>query len=179
MCVDPRSAHGVDHMLWSRLCSPPTFVQAREAGKGNSSVLLGVLFIRTALATTAKTSPSLFSAISNRVPAPFTLCCCSACYAIFPPLRVSCAFLFEVQNVVDWLQWLTGSTDVSVHHELFTYQSLHHDDNDGSDANMQYDKSLWSHILKIEQVILLHSSTFTTVKCSQPPFPSIPSVLWW
>ena len=80
-------------------------------------------------------APRFFSAISNDVPAPFMLCCSSACklnlggcfpVPTAPPpspsqTHVPCAFLhvphvspFKALNVVDWLQWLTGSVDVPV-----------------------------------------------------------------
>ena len=66
-------------------------------------------------------APRFLSAISNDVPAMFTLCCCSAWEAIFPYLRVPQAFLivlraflFKALNAVVWLQWLTGSWDVSI-----------------------------------------------------------------
>ena len=33
MCVDLRSDHGIDHLLWSRFCIPPAFVSAWETGR--------------------------------------------------------------------------------------------------------------------------------------------------
>ena len=58
MCVDLRSDDGVDHMPWSRLFSPPTFIHLNS----------GASFIWTALAKTAMASPSLCSAINSSVP---------------------------------------------------------------------------------------------------------------
>ena len=118
--------HGVDHMLWSRLCSPPTFVWAWETGKRRFLYTSwGIVHPNGTGQTTAMTSPSLFFLPS------VTMCqhflrivawlASLACEAVFPTLciphaflRVPCAFLFKALNSVDWLPWLTRSLDVSI-----------------------------------------------------------------
>ena len=59
MLVQLKSDHGINHILWSRLCSPPAFIWAWETGKRQVFILLGALVTRTVLAVPAMMKPSL------------------------------------------------------------------------------------------------------------------------
>ena len=72
----PAPDHGVDHIRWSRLCTPtptplhpptpqPSFELWKQE-KGDSCILIGASFIRTAVAKTATMSPSLFFCYQKR-----------------------------------------------------------------------------------------------------------------
>ena len=128
-----------DHVRWSKIWSwgrQHALIQALQSTqplcrlgkqvKGNSFILLRVSFIQTAPAKTAMTSLSLFFLPSVTMCQHCLQCVgarlvSSACKAIFMTLhaphaflRVSHAFLFKVLNIVDLLQWLTSSVNVSI-----------------------------------------------------------------
>ena len=104
----------------STTCSDPGFVVLQPLfrlgkwGKGDSFILLVVSFIRTFLAETAMTSPSLFSVISTSVPSTVHVVLLLALQGVFPPLYVPCAFLLEARNLVSSQSDLHVCADVSI-----------------------------------------------------------------
>ena len=128
LCVDVWSDHGVHHMLWSSFAVLQPSFRFEKQGIGNSFILYRGITWPKRHGPKQQTSPRFFQpsvkmcqhcsrcvvvAISDGVP--------NAVHVVLllaRPFSSHCVFhvLFYSKrpNAVDWLQWLTGSTDVSI-----------------------------------------------------------------
>ena len=133
MSADARSDDDVDHMLWSRLCSLPTFIKAWETGeKDNSSISLYFSrYCSSKLRLWPKQqwwAPRFFFSLPQVMVCQVLFmsgCCLQGC---FPVVVCSMCFSFStiiVRNAVGWLSWLTDMQEHSSCTKKHKYKQIH------------------------------------------------------